>query len=122
MKASGEIANVTKFVEEVHLHCPHALERIKMGVAATVVVPSHDSRPSAAIVAETVGTDRGGVGGWDRVVGDVRRALVLLCVAAFCGVGSSLDVAVPATLCLCVWGGGGGGWHRCNTSSRPWTA
>ena len=54
MKASGEIANVTKFVEEVHLHCPHALERIKTGVAATVVVPSHDSRPSAAIVAETV--------------------------------------------------------------------
>jgi hypothetical protein len=54
LKAAGHIESVSKFVADVRMNCPHALERIKTGVAATVVVPSHDSRPSAAIVAETV--------------------------------------------------------------------
>jgi hypothetical protein len=54
LKAAGSIESVPKFVTDVRMNCPHALERIKTGVAATVVVPSHDSRPSAAIVAETV--------------------------------------------------------------------
>ncbi len=90
LKAAGSIESVPKFVTDVRMNCPHALERIKTGVAATVVVPSHDSRPSAAIVAETVSVWSG-------------RACMLYCVRGVAGSGAHFHASpnLGAPRCGC---------------------